>query len=838
MIVTTRSIAQSLYRRALATLLVASLASPAFHPAPASAVEETTFTFNGGGWGHGIGLSQWGARGYANAGWSHSKILAHYYQGTRLETKPSATVRVNLDKNKSSRSEWRIQSASDTSLTVYQTSDSKVSVTLSPDKTWWITTSDSNTRVHKSEPYYVKNSDGSTTKKYRPGAIVKKFDGSCIAKAGTSVRLISASGPFDYTRIRWRGKLRFVPSSVSPTKSSCVNHVNIEDYLRGVVPRESPSSWPAEALKAQAVAARSYAYEDAAKDRTIWCTTMSQVYNGRSRPGYRHETDATDAAIAATKGQVVMYGSEDWPVQTFFFSASGGHTADIEDVWMGATPRPYYKGVPDRDEASPHYTWSSGPYSASTLSSKARSKFGSSASAPYPHTIKDIDLERADSGFTRYATLTWTNGASYRVKGDSVRSMLGLRSSKYSVSINRPGPTVNSYQQTDSKLAWGGVWTAHKASDVSGGTYAKTKVPRSQVVVRFKGTGVAWYGTRASSLGKAQVEIDGVTVGTADSYASSRRTKQKIFSKTGLPYGVHTLRITAKSSRNAASSGYGMVVDRVTVTSGSLLQAAQPVRAYQEWGPRVAEFGRWSTVKTAEASNGSHILNARAGSSLLVDFIGTRIDWVGTKAPGYGTARVSVDGGTPVTVSLDADSPAYRKIVFSRAGLAPNKVHRLLIQTVGPSGDSSGTVSADYFRVTGGWVEPPRLAVLTFQERAASTSGDWDTLTNSAASGDRHIVSDEKNAKATVRFEGTSVAWYGARTKRYGKAEVLLDGERVAIVDTYSSTTKLNQKLWSRSGLPAKGHTLTIRVLGTKRSSSLGANVSVDRFRIAGRLAP
>jgi len=140
--------------------------------------------------------------------------------------------------------------------------------------------------------------------------------------------------------------------------------VTLKHYLYGVVPRESPASWKPEALKAQAVVAHSYAKAEVDPDddgvrnsaSALYCTTSDQVYGGHSRLSQGvvvpHEQVSTNAAVDATLGKLVKYGTT--IVQTFFFSASGGHTANIEDSWSYSTPRPYYTGVDDPYEATPH----------------------------------------------------------------------------------------------------------------------------------------------------------------------------------------------------------------------------------------------------------------------------------------------------------------------------------------------------------------------------------------------------------------------------------------------------------------------------------------------------
>ncbi|MEO8966215.1 MAG: SpoIID/LytB domain-containing protein [Solirubrobacteraceae bacterium] len=118
---------------------------------------------------------------------------------------------------------------------------------------------------------------------------------------------------------------------------------------------EMPSSWAAQALAAQAVAARTYAITTTigASGYELYSDTRSQMYGGVGA-----ESTATDAAVAATSGQVVTYGGR--PVVTYFFTSSGGYTENIENVWTGSTPAPWLKGVPDPYDGAgndPSHRW-------------------------------------------------------------------------------------------------------------------------------------------------------------------------------------------------------------------------------------------------------------------------------------------------------------------------------------------------------------------------------------------------------------------------------------------------------------------------------------------------
>ena len=127
-----------------------------------------------------------------------------------------------------------------------------------------------------------------------------------------------------------------------------INYLDMEDYLKGVVPSEMPASWPKEALKAQAIAARSYA----ANSMGLSSTPSSQVYRGLTG-----EDSRTNAAVKETEGLLAYFGVK--PVMTFFYSTSGGQTANYGDVWNSyGNSYPYYTSVLDPYESSPYSNWS------------------------------------------------------------------------------------------------------------------------------------------------------------------------------------------------------------------------------------------------------------------------------------------------------------------------------------------------------------------------------------------------------------------------------------------------------------------------------------------------
>jgi stage II sporulation protein D len=279
----------------------------------ASAHAATDFYIRGGGDGHGIGMSQYGAYGYALHGAGYRVILAHYYRGTSLgTTNPDQTVRVLLATGAASFS-----GANSTGLKTAQTytvralSNGRLAI-LGPD----------NKRVGSSyaAPLTVTG----------PGALTVPGHGS------------------------FRGALQFRPDGQGGVET--VNALGLDDYVQGVVAAEMPSAWAPQALDAQAVAARTYAITTTASGSgyDLYDDTRSQMYGGVGA-----ETPATDAAVAATRGQVVTYAGR--PAVTYFFASSGGYTESVQNVWPGTSPEPWLQGVADPYDGAgndPYHQWS------------------------------------------------------------------------------------------------------------------------------------------------------------------------------------------------------------------------------------------------------------------------------------------------------------------------------------------------------------------------------------------------------------------------------------------------------------------------------------------------
>jgi stage II sporulation protein D len=301
---------------ALATALLASAASGA-----GAAVK---WVVHGRGFGHGVGMSAYGAYGYALHGAGYEAILAHYYPGTALGTlEGTHVVRVLLG-------------------------------TSSGDVGFSGATGACGVQLEPSRSYQAHRVGGAVR--------LRSSAGKPLADCGKSLR---AAGPGKITIAgygTYRGALETVPEGGGSL--NVVNALSVEQYVKGVIPNESPPSWPMAELKAQAVASRSFALS-AGRDGNgfdLYSDTRSQVYKG-----LESEYASSDEAAEQTRGQVLTY--EGQVAETLFSACSGGKTESIKNVF--GTAIPYLVGVPDPyDYYCPLHKWTlefSGPQMTSRL---------------------------------------------------------------------------------------------------------------------------------------------------------------------------------------------------------------------------------------------------------------------------------------------------------------------------------------------------------------------------------------------------------------------------------------------------------------------------------------
>jgi len=347
-----------------------------------SASPVIAMAIRGHGWGHGVGMSQWGAHGFAQHGSTYAQILAHYYRGTDLGKAAVAQERVLLVQGAT-----RVEIASPAPFSVKDASGESYDLVAGPH-----------------------GFGNGLRLKLDPDKAAKQLTGPLTFAAGAA--------PLSVNGKRYRGAFEV---AVENARIRVVNVVGLDAYVLGVVPSEVPSSWPAEALKAQAVAARSYAVATRKPNGPFdaYADVRSQVYGGLDA-----ERPETSAAVQATAGQVVLYQGK--VATTYFFSTSGGRTADVADAWPGSARVPYLVSVPDPyDTASPYHDWGPLPLGPRTLQ----------RALGLPRAPMDVQVQAGRSGRVTQVRFTLSGGGETSVSGPTIRTALGLRSTWFSFDV-------------------------------------------------------------------------------------------------------------------------------------------------------------------------------------------------------------------------------------------------------------------------------------------------------------------------------------------------------------------------------------------------------------------
>ena len=364
-----------------AVLLALVATTAAAHPTQVPPTAgEALFVVSGRGWGHGVGMGQYGAYGMAQAGKTHEEILAHYYTGTELGSAGTKVLRVLL-------------------------AEGRRAVTIS-----------------SAVPFTILDGSGETYKLPK-GAIALRADLSFgtidgLAKGRSPLLLRPGKGaPLALDGHAYRGAFELAAQAGF---LRVINVATLDAYVQGVIANEMPYTWPAAALEAQAIASRTYALAGVLRGKPydVYSDVRSQVYRGVAG-----EQPKTTEAVRATAGKVVLYGGK--IATTFYFSTSGGKTASAFDVFGEEIP--YLVSRPDPwDKASPYHRWGPVLIGARTL----QSKLGVEA------RVLDATGVATPSGRLRTLTLQTATGPS-KVPVGLLRTGLGLRSTWVTIGVLR-----------------------------------------------------------------------------------------------------------------------------------------------------------------------------------------------------------------------------------------------------------------------------------------------------------------------------------------------------------------------------------------------------------------
>ncbi len=379
------------------------------------------FDFYGSGWGHGLGLSQWGAYGLAQDGWGHTKIVKHFYTGSIVES-TAAPNRIRLGLTQSQTKIHLEALAGPVTLRISNHTTGTLVGTIPEGKTWTVR--------EVGDKYRVLNAKGVKVGGRDWGGTARNLYATYVPDGG---RLHSSEGGATYSH----GFAEF--NIYDCGGSSCLMRLILiippEQYLLGL--GEVPSSWPMASLRAQAIAARSYAFskiEIYGQHRMPCNCALLDYAADMAYVGYSKESGVDGGrwirAVRDTDGKVAT--SHGTVIQAFFTASDGGMTEDKQNVW-GGDPISYLKGVCDPGDftgANPNRVWTES-FTAAYVTSRLAAYTGDIG------TVKSFsDYVRGVSG--RIVTVR-ANGASGSdvITGAQLKAALGLNDDKVWINKNK-----------------------------------------------------------------------------------------------------------------------------------------------------------------------------------------------------------------------------------------------------------------------------------------------------------------------------------------------------------------------------------------------------------------
>lgn len=543
----------------------ASVGDGTFTGAPSAPLDApagpNSFVFYGSGWGHGLGMSQWGAYGLAKQGWGHKQIVKHFYSGTTITSSYANApkeLRVGLTQG---RSKIHLSAqAGPVTLRIENRHTGTVVGTIPSGKTWTV-------RLVNGQ-YRVLNGSGKKVGGKDWGGTARNLYAT-YADAGARVR--SPEGGATYSH----GYLEF--NVYSCAGSACAMRLILvlppEQYLLGI--GEVPSSWPTEALRAQVVAARSYAFskvEISGQHRSPCNCALYDYVADMAYVGYSKEIGSDGkrwiAAVHKTSGEVAV--SHGTVVQAFFTASDGGWTENNENVW-GGTPLSYLRGVCDPGDyasANPNRVWTvkDSPTYVTTRLSPYTGNIG---------TIKNFsDINRGVSG--RIITMKVNGGSgSNTITGSQLKAALGLNDDR--VWINNDKNVTGSIRgKYDGLMCAPGLPTGRQIS-VSGGSKQRFQTGsiyhnNSTVTVWLKGPIYSEYLGTGGASGKLGLPASTVVaVGGAGCSSGCNRVmfeNGRIYWKNGVgAFGLWGRVLHAYLGDGGATGSLGFPTSRVQIAN-------------------------------------------------------------------------------------------------------------------------------------------------------------------------------------------------------------------------------------------------------------------------------
>jgi len=409
--------------RKLAVALSAVLLASGI-PLSANAVEiSAAFSFLGSGYGHGVGMSQIGARAKAINGESATAILNYYYFGTTVETATDTQIlRINIGHLLTSAKVRSDSNGAALQLFAEDLSETQTAPALLaiPSKTT-LNIALVNGQLN------LSTTRGSKINQVATGSVFTlRWSGTRYLEGSPTVLSVTTNALVNRYR---HGQIQFkiIKDKVLGKRLEIINSVRLQDeYLWGI--SEVPSLWPTAALQAQAIASRTYAIAKSTKLRSacdchLYGSISDQSFVGYAKEGEPKYGQLWKSAVDSTQGQIITY--QGVPITAYFTSSTGGATETSEHAWGTATA--YTQSVPDTASADIKLN----PKFATWSRTVAQSVIAAAFLLPDVISLQVLSLNPA--GTVDQIEATSSAGATVILTGETFRSRSKLPSAWFSI---------------------------------------------------------------------------------------------------------------------------------------------------------------------------------------------------------------------------------------------------------------------------------------------------------------------------------------------------------------------------------------------------------------------
>ena len=350
---------------------------------------------------------------------------------------------------------------------------------------------------------------------------------------------------------------------------------------------------------------------------------------------------------------------------------------------------------------------------------------------------------------------------------------------------------------------------------------------------RMAATGYDYYTSKGENIAAGQQTAQAVF----DAWKASSGHNANMLGADFNVIGINRYELAGSPYTFYWTTDFGGYVDATAHTLTPTVGGPATTR-YEQNSTKVSYSGVWSNSTSSYDSGGSYTY-VNGTASVTVKFTGTYLAYVTKKGTAYGYAKITLDGGTPVTVDLYNGSTLYQQKVWN-TGILADGDHTVKIEWAGVrrSAATACNIGVDAFDIAGSLdqsevVVTPTTKAYEQNDSHLDYSGTWYTYTTRSASGGNYTRANTSTASVTVRFDGTYLKWIATAGTTTGKAYVSVDDGTPQLVDLARTVAAYKQEVWNTGVLASGVHTVKI---WWYPGNIAGKYIDVDRFDVAGTL--